>query len=314
MFSGLGVVSGPGWTDVNIILPGYWIVIFIMLFFVLMLLIPPFRKYLQKFYSKLRIRNTNSLPVLLISVGVTLFISWVIFLNAVPKLFQWLRVEPNEITLERPYIENNIKMTRFGFNLQNIEEKEFQAAEYFNPAVADSYKSTLNNIRLWDYRALDDVYKQFQEMRLYYEFHDVDIDRYVINGQYRQVMVSAREMNSSNLPGESKTFVNQRFKYTHGYGITMATVSDFTPEGLPNLLIKDIPPISRYDELNVKRPQIYYGELENPHVIVNTSEEEFDYPSGENNVYNKYSGKGGVQLSNIWRKFLYGWIFDGLNP
>ena len=311
MFSELGVVHGPGWTDVNIILPGYWIVIIIMIVLAIMFLIPQLRKLLQKFYSKLRIRNSASLPVLLGSIAATIFAVWFIFLNAVPELFQWLRVEPNEITLEKPYIQNNIKMTRYGFNLQKIEERQFPATENFSRALADSNKATLENVRLWDYRALDDVFKQFQAMRLYYEFKDVDIDRYEVNGKYKQVMVSAREMNPSNLPGESQTFVNQRFKYTHGYGITMSTVSDFTPDGLPNMLIKDIPPVSKYPDLVVKRPQIYYGELENPHVIVNTTEQEFDYPSGEDNVYNRYSGKGGVQISNIWRKFLFGWKFDG---
>jgi uncharacterized membrane protein (UPF0182 family) len=311
MFSSLGVVHGPGWTDANIILPAYWILIVLLTVFALLLLVKPLRKVLQRFYVKSGIRSAGSLPVFLGSIAATIFAVWFILLSVVPSLFQWLRVEPNEITLEKPYIQNNITMTRYGFNLQHIEEREFPATENFSKALADSNQATLKNIRLWDYRALDDVYKQFQEIRLYYEFKDVDIDRYVVNGEYRQVMVSAREMNSSNLPAESQTFVNRRFKYTHGYGITMSTVSDFTPDGLPDMLIKDIPPVSKYPDLAVKRPQIYYGELPNPHVIVNTTEQEFDYPSGEDNVYNRYSGKGGVQLSNIWRKFLFGWIFDG---
>jgi uncharacterized membrane protein (UPF0182 family) len=155
------------------------------------------------------------------------------------------------------------------------------------------------------------VYKQFQEIRLYYEFVDVDIDRYMISGNYRQVMASARELWLPNLPQQSQTFVNQRFKYTHGNGITLTAVSEFTPEGLPNLLIKDIPPRSDYPELQVTRPQIYYGELTYEHAIVNSEEEEFDYPSGEENVYIHYPGKGGVQLSSLWRKFIYGWKFDG---
>ncbi|NIT56184.1 MAG: UPF0182 family protein, partial [Aliifodinibius sp.] len=172
-------------------------------------------------------------------------------------------------------------------------------------------RNLFSNIRLWDWRALDAVYKQFQEIRLYYEFADVDIDRYSIGNAYRQVMVSAREMDIGNLPAQSQTFVNERFKYTHGYGITLTNVSEFTPEGLPQLLIKDIPPKSAYPELEVTQPQIYYGELTNTHVIVNSTEEEFDYPSGDKNVYTRYSGDGGVQLSNLWRKFLFGWKFDG---
>ncbi len=311
MFSNVGVVRGPGWTDVNILLPAYDIIIVLMIILAAALLIKPARNYLQSFYSKLRVRNVSSEPILLFSVLITLFIIWFVGLTAIPGIFQWLRVEPNEITYERPYIQNNIKLTRYGFGLQNIEEKEYPAKDVFNKQIVQENQATFENIRLWDWRALDDVYKQFQEIRLYYEFKDVDIDRYHFNNEYRQVMVSAREMEASNLPPQSQTFVNTRFKYTHGYGITLTTVSDFTPEGLPNLLIKDIPPVSKYPRLEVKQPQIYYGELTDSYVIVNTDEPEFDYPSGEQNVNIKYPGKGGVQISNIWRKFLFGWKFDG---
>jgi hypothetical protein len=249
--------------------------------------------------------------VLLASAGSLIVIIWILGLSIIPGLFQWLRVGPNEITFERPYIENNIKLTRYAFNLNNITEKEFPVSENFTRETVNNNRATFDNIRLWDWRALDAVYKQFQEIRLYYEFVDVDIDRYKYAGMYNQVMVSAREMQASNLPQQSQTFVNTRFKYTHGYGITLTTVSDFTSQGLPNLLIKNIPPQSTYDELKVEQPQIYYGELTNSHVIVNSEEEEFDYPSGEENVYIKYPGTGGVEISNTWRKFLFGWMFDG---
>ncbi len=171
--------------------------------------------------------------------------------------------------------------------------------------------SIFNNIRLWDWRAMDNVLKQFQEIRLYYEFKDVDVDRYQYNGQYNQVMVSAREMKADNLPAESQTFVNKHFKYTHGYGATMATVSDFTSEGLPNFLIQDIPPKSKFESLDIKKPQIYYGELTDQYAIVNSTEQEFDYPSGSQNVYNRYEGKGGVQISNFWRKLIYSYTLGG---
>ena len=311
MFSETGVVKGPGWTDVNIVLPAYNIIIILMILLCLALLIKPARNAVQKFYYKIGIKNIHYEPVLLASAGGSILIIWLLGLSIIPGIFQWLRVGPNEITFERPYIENNIKLTRYAFNLNNINEKEFPVSENFTREMVNSNRATFDNIRLWDWRALDAVYKQFQEIRLYYEFVDVDIDRYKYAGMYNQVMVSAREMEASNLPRQSQTFVNQRFKYTHGYGITLTTVSDFTPEGLPNLLIKDIPPQSSYKELKVEQPQIYYGELTNSHVIVNTTESEFDYPSGEKNVYIKYPGKGGVEISNIWRKFLFGWMFDG---
>jgi hypothetical protein len=244
-------------------------------------------------------------------IAVVIAVVWYVGLQVLPGLFQWLRVEPNEITFEKPYIANNIEYTRKAFKLDNIQEKEFPASQTFTPDMVRNNRNLFANIRLWDWRALDAVYKQFQEIRLYYEFVDVDIDRYRIKDEYRQVMVSAREMELTNLPPQSQTFVNKRFKYTHGYGITLTTVSEFTPEGLPNLLIKNIPPESKYESLEVKEPRIYYGELTTSHVVVNTTEKEFDYPSGDANKYIRYPGKGGVALSNIWRKFLFGWKFDG---
>ncbi len=176
--------------------------------------------------------------------------------------------------------------------------------------VADS-EHVLSEARLWDMRALDAVYRQFQEMRLYYAFHDVDVDRYWIGDRYRQVMVSARELAQENLPAQSQTFVNLRFKYTHGYGLTLAAVRDFTPDGLPHLLVKDIPPRAEAESLAVVRPQIYYGELTGDPVVANSREAEFDHPSGDENVTIRYSGSGGVPLRNLWRKFVFGWMFDG---
>jgi uncharacterized membrane protein (UPF0182 family) len=158
---------------------------------------------------------------------------------------------------------------------------------------------------------LDAVFKQFQEIRLYYEFHDVDIDRYTLSNQYRQVMVSAREMQPENLPVSSQTFVNRHFKYTHGYGSVLNLVNEFTDDGLPNLLIKDIPPVSEEKSLEIDRPEIYYGEITNHYVVANSSEKEFDYPSGEDNIYAHYEGSGGVEISNLWRKFLYGYNYGG---
>ncbi len=191
-----------------------------------------------------------------------------------------------------------------------MEDKEFPAADTFTRSMVANNQSIFNNIRLWDWRALDDVLQQFQEIRLYYEFNDVDIDRYTYDGQYRQVMVSAREMEVDNLPTGSQTFVNKVFKYTHGYGIALTTVTDFTSEGLPNLLVKNIPPESKYPELAVDRPQIYYGELTDSYVVVNSTEPEFDFPRGEANEYISYPGTGGVQLSNFWRKLLYAYKMD----
>jgi uncharacterized protein len=311
MFSSRGAVMGPGWTDVNIQLPAYAIVIIITILLGFFLIIPPLRNKLHAYFVKRKMSYDQTHPFVLTTTGVAMLLIWFVALTAIPGLFQVLRVEPNEITFERPYIVNNIKLTRYAFNLNNIEEKEYPAAKDFTQETVSNNPAIFSNIRLWDWRALEAVYKQFQEIRLYYEFHDVDIDRYKINNRIRQVMVSAREMNVYNLPPKSQTFVNKTFQYTHGYGITMTTVNDFTDQGLPNLLIKDIPPVSRYPELNVTQPQIYYGELTNNYVVANSKEKEFDYPKGDDNAYTSYKGGGGVQLSNIWRKFLFGWKFDG---
>jgi hypothetical protein len=311
LYSKWGVVHGPGYTDVHIRLPMYWIVVVITALLGLSLLMPGLRKRLLPSMARSR---SSTVPPPIRHVGihiVWMLLVWVVGLSIVPALVQWLRVEPNEITLESPYISHNIEFTRRGFNLDEVEEREFSVSQQFDRSMIQDNQEIFANIRLWDYRALDAVYKQFQEIRLYYEFTDVDIDRYHLSSGYRQVMVSAREMELDNLPQQSQTFVNRRFKYTHGYGVTLTNVSEFTPQGLPHLLVKDIPPKVEDPALEIERPEIYYGELTRTHVVVNSKTEEFDYPSGEQNRYVSYQGNGGVQISNVWRKFIYGYKFDG---
>lgn len=314
MYSSWGAVFGPGWTDVHIRLYAYVIVTVLTILFGCVLIIPPLRMMIQRSLEKkyiLRERFYYYELAVLGTVGAAVAALWFITLLVIPGLVQWLRVEPNEITLEKSYISNNIRFTRYGFGLNRVEEREYPASEYFTREMVARNQNIFSNIRLWDVRALDAVYKQFQEIRLYYEFENVDIDRYTIGDAYRQVMISARELNASNLPEQSQTFVNQRFKYTHGHGLTLTTVSTFRPDGSPNLLVKDIPPKSDYPELEVSQPRIYYGGLTSTPVVVNSSEEEFDYPSGDQNVYNHYDGTGGVPVTSLWRKFLFGWKFDG---
>lgn len=311
MYSAWGVVRGPGWTDVHSRLPAYNIVALLMVIFGIALLIPPVRNWIKRFWEKRNVKKEQSYAFVFATVGSLTIIMWILGFGIVPGLFQWLVVEPNEISLEKPYIENNISFTRRGFGLHTLEEREYPVSDIFTQETVQKNQDLFSNIRLWDKTALDAVYRQFQEIRLYYEFVDIDDDRYTVEDAYRQVMVSAREMEFSNLPKQSQTFVNRLFKYTHGYGITLTTVSEFTPDGLPNLLIKNIPPKSKYPGLEVKQPQIYYGELTQSHVVVNSREKEFDYPRGEENAYIHYEGSGGVRLSNLWRKFLFGWKFDG---
>jgi hypothetical protein len=311
MYSAAGIVTGAGWTDVHIRLPMYSFVSFVCLVLAAVLLVPALRNRLQRLVLRLPVRTADMHLLTLGGVAGVLIVVWFLFLTVVPQAFQWLRVEPNELALEQPYIAHNIKFTRYGFDLEKVQERQFPMDETFTEDLVERNQNIFDNIRLWDWRALNSVYEQFQEIRLYYEFSGMDIDRYTFNGTYREVMLSAREMEQDNLAEQSKTFVNKRFKYTHGYGIAMNKVSEFTPAGLPDLLIKDIPPRSRFPELEVERPEIYYGELTDSHVFVNTRAKEFDYPKGEQNAYINYPGTGGVQLSNIWRKFLFGWKFDG---
>ena len=310
LYSDLGVVKGPGWTDVHVRLPALILVGFVLVVAGALPLFGGFRRFM----TRLAGRWFPQLPANLTATSAAwgcIAVTWLLLVQVLPGLVQWLVVKPNEITYEVPYIAHNIDFTRRGFKLDQIEERQFSADETLDRRIIGDNPHLLSEVRLWDWRALDAVYKQFQEIRLYYEFIDVDLDRYTIGDRYRQVMVAARELGQHNLPEQSQTFVNQRFKYTHGYGYTLAPVSDFTEQGLPNLLVKDIPPQAEAPELAVDRPEIYYGELTREPVVVNTLEPEFDYPSGETNVYTRYQGRGGVQLSNLWRKFLFGWKFDG---
>lgn len=306
-----GITVGPGWTDANILMPAYLAGALLALLGLVLIWIPGFRRKIGRPLEKAFHKMIDPIVPQAGSVLLGLILIWFLLLQVVPNLFQSLKVSPNEITLEKPYIGHNIEMTRHAFKLDKITEEEFPVGMEFSRDLVEDNQGTISNIRLWDWRALDSVYKQFQEIRLYYEFEDIDIDRYMIDGEYRSVMVSAREMEIANLPPKSQTFVNERFKYTHGYGITMNTVNKFTDTGLPDLLIKDIPPIHRHESLQVERPEIYYGELTKEYVVVNSDEQEFDYPSGDSNKYVKYSGSGGVQISNFFRKLIFGSRFDG---
>ncbi len=308
LYSQWGAVTGPGWTDVHVRMPAYLIAALLTALVGILVLVPQIRERVH--HPLKEILPARPLTVLG-GAGAVIAVVWAVALGLIPSLFQWLQVEPNEITLEKPYIEHNIRFTRLGFDLQKVEEKEFPVTDRFTREMVEKNPQIFSNIRLWDWRALDSVFKQFQEIRLYYEFKDVDIDRYTLKGDYREVMVSARELEQRNLPEGSRTFVNRRFKYTHGYGLTLTDVREFTEQGLPHLLVKNIPPETQFPSLELERPQIYYGELTDSHVIVNSKEAEFDYPRGETNEYIHYPGSGGVRMGNLWRKFLFGWKFDG---
>jgi len=213
-------------------------------------------------------------------------------------------VKPNELVRERPYIEHNIEMTRQAFALDKFQQREFPAETTVGATDPANNQATLNNIRLWDWRALQDTLRQIQEIRTYYDFPDIDIDRYEINGSMRQVMLAARELNVDKLPESSRNWINDKLIYTHGYGVTMNPVNGFTPEGLPTLMLSNMPVQSTVPGLNVTRPEVYFGELTNTDVYVKTRQQEFNYPQGQVNNLSSYEGTGGIVLGGFLRRIM----------
>jgi uncharacterized membrane protein (UPF0182 family) len=213
-------------------------------------------------------------------------------------------VKPNELVRETPYITNNIESTRQAFGLDRFFQREFPAETTIESADPASNQPTLQNIRLWDWHALQATLSQVQEIRTYYDFPDVDIDRYNLNGTTREVMLAARELNVDKLPVSSRNWINERLTYTHGYGVTMNPVNGFSSEGLPNLLLSNMPVQSTVPGLTVSRPEIYFGELTNTDVYVNTHQQEFDYPQGQSNNFTSYQGDGGIVLGGFLRRLL----------
>src|SRR5262245_48024877 len=213
-------------------------------------------------------------------------------------------VKPNELVRETPYITNNIEMTRQAFGLNRVARRPFPAETGIDALDADANQSTLENIRLWDWRALQDTLRQIQEIRTYYDFPDIDIDRYEVDGSVRQMMLAARELNIDKLPESSRNWINEKLIYTHGYGVTMNPVNAFTPEGLPGLVLSDMPVRSAIPAITVTRPEIYFGELTNTDVYVRTRQKEFNYPQGESNSLTSYGGTGGIVLGGFLRRVI----------
>ena len=214
-------------------------------------------------------------------------------------------VKPNQMDREKPYIADNIEATRRAFGLDRFSQSEFPAETTPDAVDAANNQATLQNVRLWDWRALQDTLRQIQEIRTYYDFPDIDIDRYDLNGTTRQVMLVARELNVDRLPESSRNWINEKLIYTHGYGVTMNPVNGFTPEGLPILLLSNMPVQSTVPGLKVTRPEIYFGELTDTDVYVKTRQQEFDYPQGQNNTLTSYQGTGGIVMGGfVWRLLL----------
>ncbi|MBI2846374.1 MAG: UPF0182 family protein [Chloroflexi bacterium] len=295
VFSSRGAVFGATFTDVNAQLTAYRILIVIASFCALLLIASVF---------------TGGIRLPLWGVGIWVAASIVVG-NIYPGLVQQFDVVPNELARETPYIQNNVKATRYAFGLDSVEAKSFPAEGQVKEEDILKNPDTIDNVRLWDYRPLKDTYNQIQFIRLYYDFHDVDVDRYTIDDRYRQVMVGPRELSVEKLPAEAQRWINQKLQFTHGYGVAMSPVTEFSPEGRPLFFIKDVPPAG---DIPLERPQIYFGEKTTSYVIVNTNIPEFDYPTKEDiPVYTKYQGKGGVLLSSYIRRLAYALQFGDVN-
>jgi uncharacterized membrane protein (UPF0182 family) len=240
---------------------------------------------------------------------VVFILFWILGLGVYPALLQRFRVTPNELAAERPYIEHNIRMTREAYALDHVAEKDFAAEENLNAAALERNSLTIKNIRLWDHRPLLITYGKLQEIRTYYKFLDVDVDRYTVDGEYRQVMLSARELSYKDLP--SRGWINERLTYTHGYGLVASPVNRISPEGLPEFFLKDIPPSGGVLP-KITRPEIYYGELGNDYAFVRTRSQELDYPSGDQNVYTRYQGRGGIPVNSLLTKLAFAARFGEL--
>ncbi len=288
LYSTQGPAFGASYTDIHVRIP---------VFRFLMVLTFLWGLYLIYSSTKPKIK-----PLLLsgaIWVGAVLILP-----NGLPVLIQKTMVKPNELAKESPYIAYNIEHTRNAYNLNNIKEVDFVIDNKLSSKDLKDHDATIQNIRVWDERPLLQTYRQIQSIRLYYDFNNVDVDRYVIDGKYRQVMLAARELVVDKLPPQAKTWVNKHITYTHGYGLAMSPVNEVTDDGLPELMIKDLPPVVKID-IPIDRPEIYYGEKTEEFILVKTETQEFDFPKGNKNVYTNYEGNGGVLIKSFLRRCLF---------
>jgi uncharacterized protein len=290
--------SGVTYTDANYTLPALLFVSIALIIAAIILLVNAFA--------------ARRFSLLLIALAIPLAV-YVVGVLLIPSYVQSFIVKPNELERETPYISHNIEWTRRGFGLDQIESREFDPEPSTAAIDINNNRETLENIRLWDWRALQDTLRQIQAIRTYYDFPDVDVDRYTVSGHTRQMMTAPREINDEKLPPQSRNWINERLIYTHGYGITMNTANGFTPEGLPQFMLSNMPVQSTAPEIKVTRPEIYFGELTDRYVYVNTRQQEFDYPQGDTNATTKYQGTGGIRVGGWGRRMLLAWGLGDLS-
>jgi uncharacterized membrane protein (UPF0182 family) len=300
LYSHRGVVFGAGWTDLHAQLPAYSVALAALTGCLLLFLYASFTS------------STRRTVRIYVASALLLGGIWIIGFKVIPEIIQHFRVAPNELPLESPYLVRNINFTKAAYGLTNVTEIEYPINPSPSGVLAQSDLTIINGIRLWAPDILKSVNDQTQFIRLYYNFPDVDVDRYVLNGKLTQLMLSLRELNIHRLAAQSRTFQNETMIYTHGFGDVAAPVNKFTHEGLPEYYIKDIPPVASYPELKIDQPRIYFGEETYNHVYVNTKLNEFDFPKGDSNVRNTYAGKAGVKIDSFLKKLAIAINFDGL--
>ncbi|MXZ20422.1 MAG: UPF0182 family protein [Caldilineaceae bacterium SB0665_bin_25] len=296
VYSARGAVFGAGYTDVNAQLPAFTILVFVTIIAAILLLVNVF---LQQAWRAI----------------VVVLVGWIAISalagNIYPNLVQRFQVNPNEFTREREYIAHNIDFTRAAFGLDRIVDENFDAESELTGAELLEQPDTIRNIRLWDYRPLLQTYNQVQALRQQYQFTDIDIDRYEVGGERRQLMLSARELIPEQLEQPAQTWVNRKLVYTHGYGVAASPVAEITPDGLPTFVLQDLPV---QGILDVNRPQIYFGERTNEYVIVKTETEEFDYPRGEGgNVFTTFEGDTGIRIGGFLPRLAFAIQFADIN-
>ena len=295
LFHTNGVVYGLRYVDHVLWQPGLWLLVVLSVVAAMLC------------FANVRQRGVR-LPV----IAFVMVFGTSLMLSFIEPVIERLWVKPDELRIEKPYITANIEMTRSAYKLDSVDVKPFAGKGKLTSAVLETDRATLRNIRLWDPRPLIDTYKQLQEIRLYYDFIDVDVDRYTIEGRYTQVMLSPRELNVGLLPENAQTWVNQHLKFTHGSGLVMSPVNEKDSEGLPVFYIKNIPAESSVG-FKVENPAIYFGEEPDNYVVVDSATPEFDYPRGADNAFSFYKGEGGIPISGLWRRSLFSFFFRDIN-
>jgi uncharacterized protein len=291
LYSNNGVVIGASYTDVHVNLPILW-------FLIGLTAAAALAAWANLFW------RTYWIP----AIAVAGFLGVLALTLVIPSLFERFFVKPSELALERPYLKHNIDLTQEAYNLRHVTVRPFPVEQSLTLQSLNADRGTVDNVRLWDVHPLMATYAQLQEIRTYYKFYDVDVDRYELGNSYQQVMLSARELDSRLLPQDAQTWVNSHLLFTHGNGIVMSPVTQKTEEGLPILYESDVPPVASGGPA-VLQPRIYFGEGSQPYVIVKTSTPEFDYPKGSKNVYATYDGSAGVAIGNLARRSLFAWHF-----